>query len=111
MEKEETGMILRDWNATKRWFGSPTTLSELFCLRASQMPDAIAACFGEFQITYGDLDRRSNMLAPSLRSCGVGPELLVGICIERSLESIIGLLRILKAGGAYVPLDGSSSPE
>ena len=62
-------------------------------------------------MTYRELDRRANQLAHHLRALGVGPDVLVGLCVERSLEMMIGLLGILKAGGAYVPLDPSYPPE
>ena len=68
-------------------------------------PDAIAVVFGEQSLTYRELDRRANQLAHLLRAEGVGREVLVGLCVERSLEMIVALLGILKAGGAYVPLD------
>jgi amino acid adenylation domain-containing protein len=68
-------------------------------------PDAVAVVFEDQQLTYRELNTRANQLAHYLRKLGVGPEVLVGICVERSLEMIIGLLGILKAGGAYVPLD------
>ena len=61
--------------------------------------------FEEQQLTYRELNRRANQLAHHLRTLGVGPEVLVGICVERSVEMVVGLLAILKAGGAYVPLD------
>ena len=67
-------------------------------------PNAVAVVFENQQLTYADLNRRANQLA-HLQKLGVGPETLVGICMERSLEMIVGLLGILKAGGAYVPLD------
>ena len=68
-------------------------------------PDAVAVVFENQELTYGELNQRVNQLAHYLRSLGVKPEVLVGICVERSLEIVIGLLAILKAGGAYVPLD------
>jgi amino acid adenylation domain-containing protein len=80
-------------------------IHQLFEAQVEQTPDAIAAVFEEEQITYRALNRRANQLARALRKLGVGPETLVGICVERSLEMIVGLLGILKAGGAYVPLD------
>ncbi len=67
--------------------------------------------FGEDSLTYGELNARANQLAHRLRDLGVGPETVVGLCVERSLEMIIGLLGILKAGGAYLPLDPSYPPE
>ena len=77
----------------------------LFEAQVERSPDDIAAVFGEEQLTYRELDRRANQLAHHLQTLGVGPEVLVGICVERSLEMVIGLLGILKAGGAYLPLD------
>ncbi|RPI88778.1 MAG: amino acid adenylation domain-containing protein, partial [Chloroflexi bacterium] len=77
----------------------------LFEEQAERTPDAIAVVFEDQQLTYAQLNARANQLAHYLRKQGVGPEVLVGICMERSLEMIVGLLGILKAGGAYVPLD------
>ena len=70
-------------------------------------PDAIAVQFEGQQLTYRELNSRANQLAHYLQGLGVGPEKLAGICVERSLEMVIGLLGILKAGGAYVPLDST----
>ena len=68
-------------------------------------PDAVAVVCNGQQLTYSALNRRANQLAHYLRALGVGPEVCVGLCVERSLEMVVGLLGILKAGGAYVPLD------
>ncbi len=84
-----------------------TTLHELFQQQASRTPDAIALVYEEQRLTYAELNARANRVAHYLRHIGVGPEALVGICLERSLEMVIGLLGILKAGAAYVPLDPS----
>ena len=102
----ERSTILREWNDTGRTIPS-TTLPELFAAQAARSPDAIAVVFGDQSLTYGALDARANQLAHHLRALGVGPEVVVGLCIERSLEMLIGLLGILKAGGAYLPLDPS----
>ena len=77
------------------------------CLKTQveKTPDAVAVVFEDQQLTYRELNKRANQLAHYLRKLGVGPEVLVGICVERSLEMVVGLLGILKAGGAYVPLD------
>jgi amino acid adenylation domain-containing protein len=80
-------------------------IHELFERQVETCPDAIAVVFEDQRLTYRELNRRANRLAHYLRKLGVGPEVLVGICVERSLEMIIGLLGILKAGGAYLPLD------
>ena len=77
----------------------------LFAAQAARTPDAVAVVFGEEALSYGDLERRANRLAHHLQSLGVGPEVVVGLCVERSLEMVVGLLGILKAGGAYLPLD------
>ncbi|MEH2333128.1 amino acid adenylation domain-containing protein [Nostoc sp.] len=84
---------------------SEQCIHQLFEAQVEQTPDAIAVVFQSQHLTYRELNQRANKLAHHLRSLGVGPEILVGICIQRSLEMVIGLLAILKAGGAYVPLD------
>src|SRR5262249_43306725 len=84
---------------------SATTLPGLFAAQVASTPDAIATVFDTQSLTYGELDRRANQLAYHLRGLGVGPETIVGLCVERSLEMVIGLIGILKAGGAYLPLD------
>src|SRR5947207_3165031 len=68
-------------------------------------PHAIAVEFGDQRLTYAELDVRANQLAHYLRKLGVGPDVLVGMCVERSLEMVMALLGIMKAGGAYVPID------
>ncbi len=81
------------------------TLHEMFEAQAERTPDQVAVVLDQQKLTYGELNRRSNQLAHHLRGLGVGPEVLVGLFVERSLEMIVGLLGILKAGGAYVPID------
>lgn len=80
-------------------------IHQIFEAQVEQTPDAIAVVFQEQQLTYRQLNERANQLAGYLRSLGVGKEVLVGICVESSLEMVVGVLGILKAGGAYVPLD------
>lgn len=80
-------------------------LHELFELQARRIPDAVALVHADRQVTYGELEKRSNQLALRLRREGVGPEVIVALCLERSPEMVVGLLAILKAGGAYLPLD------
>src|ERR1700726_2652007 len=101
---EERESILAGWNATGREV-LPGSLPCLFAAQAARRPDATAVVFERGRLSYGELDRRSNQLAHHLRGLGVGPETVVGLCLERSLELIVGLLGILKAGGAYLPLD------
>src|SRR5262249_33710354 len=108
LERSERATILRDWNATAHplpFAASATTLPALFAAQAARTPDAVAVVFGDEQLSYRELDLRANRLAHHLRSLGVGPEVVVGLCLERSLEMVVGLLAILKAGGAYLPLD------
>ena len=82
----ERSTILREWNDTARAIPS-TTLPELFAAQAARSPDAIAVVFGDQSLTYGALDARANQLAHHLRALGVGPEVVVGLCIERSLAN------------------------
>ena len=105
LSKEERRQILEEWNGSVVEYPKEKCVHELFEEQAGRTPDAIALVFEGQQLTYGELNNRSNQLAWHLRRMGVGPEVLVGICMERSLEMVIGLLGILKAGGAYVPLD------
>ena len=102
--QEERESILRGWNDTARPV-PPATLSELFAAQAARTPDAVAVVFEEHNLTYAQLDARADRLAHHLRALGVGPEVVVGLCLARSLDLIVGLLGILKAGGAYLPLD------
>ena len=82
-----------------------------FAAQAAARPDAVAAVFEDARLSYGELEARANQLAHHLRALGVGAETVVGLCLERSLEMLVGLLGILKAGGAYLPLDPSYPAE
>ena len=86
-------------------------LPELFAAQVARTPEADAVVFEDERLSYGELDARSSQLAHHLRALGVGPEVVVGLCIERSLAMLVGLLGILKAGGAYLPLDPDYPPE
>jgi amino acid adenylation domain-containing protein len=86
-------------------------LQELFEAQVGRTPDAVAVKFDDESLTYRELNQRANQLAHYLQALGVGPEVLVGICVERSLEMVVGLLGIIKAGGAYLPLDPSYPKE
>jgi len=101
----EQRQILLDWNATAVDYPQGRFIHQLFEAQAEKKPDALAIVFEGQTLSYAELNARANRLAHYLRSKGVGPDVLVGICVERSLEMVIGLLGILKAGGAYVPLD------
>lgn len=91
--------------ASQQQLAEAAYIHQMFEKQAEARPNAIALVFAEETLTYGELNRRANQLAHHLRHLGVGPESLVGICVERSLEMVWGLLGILKAGGAYVPFD------
>ena len=95
------------WNQTAAEYPRDCTIAELFARQAMRTPQAIAVIAGDRQLSYRELDERSNQLARHLQSLGVGLETLVGVAMERSEEIVVGLLGILKAGGAYVPLDPS----
>jgi len=97
--------LLVEWNATQTAYPKETCLHHLFEAQVERAPEAVAVVFEDKQLTYRELNRRANQLAHYLQHLGVGPEVLVGICVERSLDMVVGLLGILKAGGAYVPLD------
>lgn len=103
-EQERQSLVVQR-NQTRAAFAEHWCLHELFEAQARKTPDAPAIVFGEQRLAYADLERRANQLARYLRNTRVGPETLVGICMERGLSMIVGLLGILKAGGAYVPLD------
>ncbi|MFY9559984.1 MAG: amino acid adenylation domain-containing protein [Terriglobales bacterium] len=100
----ERRRVLVEWNETKRDYPQACA-HELFEAQVERKPEAVALVWGEQQLSYGELNRRANQLAHELRSKGVGPEALVGICVERSPDLLVALLGVLKAGGAYVPLD------
>ncbi|MCL5996769.1 MAG: amino acid adenylation domain-containing protein [Chloroflexi bacterium] len=107
LTQAERQQVLVVWNDTAAAYPSELCAHQLFEIQAQLHPNAPALLFKGAVMTYGELDRRANQLAHYLRSLGVGPEKLTGICVERSPEMVIGLLGILKAGGAYVPLDPS----
>lgn len=102
---DENERLLTEWNNTACEFPMKNNLVQLFEEQARRMPDRIASINKNEQLTYQQLNERSNQLARYLRKMGVGPEVLVGICMDRSNLMLIGLLGILKAGGGYVPLD------
>jgi len=105
LTEAERQQLLVEWNDTKTDCPQDLCIHQLFEAQVERTPDAIAVVFEAEQLTYGELNRRANQLAHHLRALGVGPEVLVALCLERSLEMVIGLLGILKAGGAFVPLD------
>ena len=101
----ERRQLLVEWNDTKTDYPQDCCVHQLFEAQARRTPDATAVVFGKERLSYGELDRRADQLANHLIKLGVKPDGLVGICLERSLEMVVGLLGILKSGAAYVPLD------
>ena len=97
--------LLYGWNDTTADFPDQVQLHSLIERQVAATPDALAVQFGDQQLSYRDLNGRANQLARWLREQGVGPDVLVGVCAERSLELVLALLAIVKAGGAYVPMD------
>ena len=107
----ETQQLLFDWNGNRSAYPQERCLHQLFEARVELAPEAVAVIYEEESLTYRELNVRANQLAHSLQRLGVGPERIVAICVERSLEMIVAQLGVLKAGGAYVPIDPSYPPE
>lgn len=105
LTETERHKLLVEWNNTESDYPQDKCIHRLFEAIVERTPEAVAVVFEGEQLTYGELNARANQLAHYLQALGVGKEVLVGICMERSLEMVVGLLGILKAGGAYVPLD------
>ncbi|HYO59821.1 amino acid adenylation domain-containing protein, partial [Archangium sp.] len=103
----EKRQVLEEWNRTEAEYPRDASLSELFEAQVRRTPVAVAVEYGEQRLTYEELNRRANQLAHWLKGVGVGPEVRVGLCVERSLELVVSVLGVLKAGGVYVPLDAS----
>ena len=101
---QEQQLILNDWNQTTQPYPNQC-IHQLFEAQVERTPDAVALVFGEECLTYRELNNKANKLAHYLQQLGVKPEILVGVCVERSLEMTVCLLGIIKAGGAYVPID------
>ena len=104
LSADERDTLVRAWNDTARSV-PVATVPELFAAQVARSPAATAVVFGEQSLSYTELDARANRLAHHLRGLGVRPEVVVGLCLERSPEMVVGLLGVLKAGGAYLPLD------
>jgi amino acid adenylation domain-containing protein len=107
----EQHWLLVEWNASQTDYPNEICIHQLFEAQVEQTPEAVAVVFEDQELTYRELNQRANQLAHHLRSLGVEPEVIVGLCLERSLEMVVGLLGILKAGGAYIPLDPAYPPE
>lgn len=101
----EAQQVLYEWNDTDFEFGASECVHQVFEAQAEQCPEATAVEFEGQEVSYGELNRRANQVGRYLQGIGVGPEVRVGLYLERSIELIVGMLGVLKAGGAYVPLD------
>jgi len=107
MSDKEKHKLLVEWNQTKNDYPWDKTIHQLFEEQVERTPDDIAVVFGQQKLTYTQLNQQTNQLAYYLRELGINSEKLVAICLDRSLDLVVGLLGIMKAGGAYVPLDSS----
>ncbi|TRX72851.1 non-ribosomal peptide synthetase [Pseudomonas mangiferae] len=105
LDDSERERMLVQWNRRADDYPDATCVHRLFEARAAERPEALALSLGERHLSYSELNAWANRLAHLLRERGVGPDTVVGIAVERSLEMVVGLLAVLKAGGAYVPLD------
>ncbi len=101
----ERQKILGEWNATGVDFDRGECIHTLFEARVAETPDATAVVYEAESLSYGELDAHANQLAHHLRGLGIGPDKLVGVYLERSIDMMVGIMGVLKAGGAYVPLD------
>src|SRR6185369_17163464 len=104
---QEEEQQLAAWNDTSSEYPRDACIHQLFEAQVVHTPEAVAVSFGEQQLSYRELNSRANQLAHYLRSMDVGPEVCVGVCLERSVDLVVTLVAILKTGGAYVPLDPS----
>ncbi|HVG20351.1 MAG TPA: amino acid adenylation domain-containing protein [Blastocatellia bacterium] len=111
MTEQELRRARVDWNDTKVSYEHETCVHHLLEAQAARTPDAVAVVFNGEGLTYRELNERANQLAHHLRRLGVGPGVLVGICLDRSVEMIIALVAALKAGGAYLPIDAEYPKE
>ncbi|MFZ5918977.1 MAG: amino acid adenylation domain-containing protein [Chloroflexota bacterium] len=111
LTEAERQQLVVTWNQTEAPYPAGLCVHELFAAQAARTPEAAAVVYEGQQMSYGELDRRSNQVAHYLQRLGVGPERLVGVCMERVPEMVAALLGVLKAGGAYVPLDPSYPAE
>src|SRR3990172_3680562 len=105
LTESERHRLLVEWNNTRADYPTSQCLHELFEAQVERTPDAVAVVFEGQKLTYRELDARANQLAHYLGKLGVGPDVLVGLCLDRSPEMVVALLGVLKTGGAYVPLD------
>ncbi|MEO5731031.1 MAG: amino acid adenylation domain-containing protein, partial [Byssovorax sp.] len=105
LDEAERRTVLVDWNATAFAHPEEACIHEVFEAQAARTPEATALVFEDRRLSYRELNERANQLSHALRKRGVGPDVLVGVCMDRSVEMVVALYGILKAGGAYVPFD------
>jgi len=105
LTEAERRQLLSEWNNTQADYPREQCVHQLFEAQVERAPEAIALTLDDQHLTYGELNRRANQLAHYLRPLGVGPESVVGLCVQRSLDMVVGALGVLKAGGGYIPLD------
>jgi len=105
MPAREAAFVLDELNRTERAYPTGLCIHQLFEAQVARTPDAVAVSAGGARLTYGELDRQANRLANRLRALGVGPEVPVAVCMERTPDLVVALYGVLKAGGAYVPVD------
>ncbi|MEO6238548.1 MAG: amino acid adenylation domain-containing protein [Vicinamibacterales bacterium] len=111
LTEAERRRLVTEWRGKRSEFPRDSAIHDLLAQQVARTPDATAVVFADQRVTYAELNRRANQLAHFLRSRGVGVDARVGVCLERSVEMVVGLLGILKAGGAYVPLDPAHPAE
>jgi non-ribosomal peptide synthetase component F len=105
LSEDERRQLLIEWNATEREFPRDACLHHLVAKQVDLVPEKVAVACDGVRLTYRELDQRANRLARRLMELGVGPNVLVGVCVDRSVDMVVAVLGVLKAGGAYVPLD------
>ena len=111
VSQQEWEEVIVEWNQTAADYPRDRCVHELFEQQAGQTPDAVAVVYEGEQLSYGELNRRANQLAHYLREKGVGPEAKVGLCVERGVWLVVGLMGVIKAGGAYVPMEAGNPAE
>lgn len=111
LTQAELDQLLVRWNDTKSSYPRNQCIHQLFEAQMERNPGAVAVAFDESSVSYRELNERANRLARHLKRFGVGPDVLVGVCIERSVEMVVAILAVLKAGGAYVPIEATYPKE
>ena len=107
LSEAERRQVLVEWNNTATEYPRDKCIHELFEAQVERTPDTVAVAFGKQSVTYEELNHRANRLAHYLKKYSVGPDVLVGICLDRSIEMIVGMVAVLKAGGAYLPIEAT----